>query len=219
MVVPGGHPWAPLCTRLPQVNSAAHPASAAAGLVARETRETAAMLGSASPRNPRVGMASSRSGESSLLVAWRSKASVTSSAAMPAPSSVTRICSMPPPLISTIMREAPASREFSTNSLTTDTGRSTTSPAAIWAASSAGSCLIGMGIVLTAPCVLPPAKGYGCHCRRATGGRGMPVARQKRGNTVPLALYCVSSEVPSLAKSHTIWYTRSICWSTLRAKK
>ena len=38
---------------------------------------------------------------------------------------------MPPPSISTSMRDAPASRAFSTSSLTTEAGRSTTSPAAI----------------------------------------------------------------------------------------
>ena len=38
----------------------------------------------------------------------------------------------PPASISTSMRRAPASSAFSTSSLTTDAGRSTTSPAAIW---------------------------------------------------------------------------------------
>jgi hypothetical protein len=38
---------------------------------------------------------------------------------------------LPPESISTRISSAPASREFSINSLTTDAGRSTTSPAAI----------------------------------------------------------------------------------------
>src|SRR3990172_6478629 len=57
---------------------------------------------------------------------------------MPQPSSLTRMESMPPPLTSTAMREAPASRAFSMSSLTTEAGRSTTSPAAIRAATSGG---------------------------------------------------------------------------------
>src|SRR5829696_1369354 len=39
-------------------------------------------------------------------------------------------------------RRAPASMAFSTSSFTTDAGRSTTSPAAIWLASSVGSRVI-----------------------------------------------------------------------------
>ena len=53
-----------------------------------------------------------------------------------------RMSPRPPPSISTSMRRAPASSAFSTSSLTTDAGRSTTSPAAIWSASSGGSTRI-----------------------------------------------------------------------------
>ena len=53
-------------------------------------------------------------------------------AAMPVPSSRTRQSSAPPPSTSISIVRAPASRLFSTSSLTTDAGRSTTSPAAIW---------------------------------------------------------------------------------------
>ena len=67
----------------------------------------------------------------SLLVAWRSRASLASSGDMPEPSSVTTIRAAPPPWTSTRTRRAPASTEFSTSSLTTEAGRSTTSPAAI----------------------------------------------------------------------------------------
>ena len=41
-------------------------------------------------------------------------------------------------------RVAPASKLFSTNSLTTEAGRSTTSPAAIWLANRAGNISILM---------------------------------------------------------------------------
>ncbi len=44
--------------------------------------------------------------------------------------------SVPPPLTSTEIATAAASRAFSTSSLTTEAGRSTTSPAAILAATS-----------------------------------------------------------------------------------
>ena len=67
----------------------------------------------------------------SLLVAWRSKASMASSRSMPQPSSVMRIRRRPPLKASTRMLVAPASSEFSSNSFTTEAGRSTTSPAAI----------------------------------------------------------------------------------------
>jgi hypothetical protein len=50
---------------------------------------------------------------------------------MPQPSSATAMNSRPPSRTSTRMREAPASIAFSTSSLTTEAGRSTTSPAAI----------------------------------------------------------------------------------------
>src|SRR4051812_12194877 len=57
---------------------------------------------------------------------------------MPSPLSVTRILRRPPSSISTAMRVAPASREFSMSSLTIEAGRSTTSPAAMRFAISAG---------------------------------------------------------------------------------
>jgi hypothetical protein len=54
-----------------------------------------------------------------------------SSGDIPLPLSVMRIMEDPPFLISMVMLSAPASMEFSTSSLMTDAGRSTTSPAAI----------------------------------------------------------------------------------------
>src|SRR5690554_242141 len=53
---------------------------------------------------------------------------------MPRPSSRTRNSFTPPCSTSISMRVAPASRLFSSNSLITEAGRSTTSPAAIWLA-------------------------------------------------------------------------------------
>src|SRR5262245_44842759 len=94
------------------------------------SRATAPIEGSASPRNPSVRM-SSRSSSGSLEVAWRSTASARSSRLMPLPSSVTQIARRPPPSVSTSMWVAPASSAFSTSSLTTLAGRSTTSPAAM----------------------------------------------------------------------------------------
>ena len=94
------------------------------------SRATAPIEGSASPRKPSVRM-SSRSSSGSFEVAWRSTASARSSRVMPAPSSLTRISLRPPPSVTTSMRVAPASSAFSTSSLTTLAGRSTTSPAAM----------------------------------------------------------------------------------------
>jgi hypothetical protein len=70
-----------------------------------------------------------------LLVAWRSSASRASPGVIPQPSSATAIQSRPPPRSSTRTRLAPASSAFSTSSFTTEAGRSTTSPAAIWSIS------------------------------------------------------------------------------------
>src|SRR3954464_6647181 len=58
---------------------------------------------------------------------------------MPQPSSTTWIRLRPPSLSVTSIRRAPASMAFSTSSLTTEAGRSTTSPAAIWFARSLAS--------------------------------------------------------------------------------
>src|SRR5436853_3800749 len=58
---------------------------------------------------------------------------------MPHPSSLTRMSWRPPSSTATSMVVAPASSAFSTSSFTTDAGRSTTSPAAIWFASTSGS--------------------------------------------------------------------------------
>ena len=86
------------------------------------------MEGRASPRKPRVAMERRSSEVRSLLVAWRSKARRASSLTMPWPLSAMRMSLRPPASTSMRMRVAPASREFSRSSLTTEAGRSTTSP-------------------------------------------------------------------------------------------
>lgn len=78
------------------------------------------MLGNASPRNPRDFTWMRSSALRILLVACRNMAMRTSASDMPEPSSLTRILPTPPASISTSMRFAPASRAFSTSSLTTE---------------------------------------------------------------------------------------------------
>src|SRR5690606_37525768 len=65
-----------------------------------------------------------------------------SSSATPSPLSRMRISLTPPSSTSISRRVAPASRLFSSSSLTTEAGRSTTSPAAIWLASRGDNRLI-----------------------------------------------------------------------------
>ncbi len=81
---------------------------------------------------PSVATDSRSSRSAILLVAWRETASGSCSGAMPLPLSRMRIRRTPPSSRSISTRLAPASIAFSTSSLTTDAGRSTTSPAAIW---------------------------------------------------------------------------------------
>src|SRR5688572_26556211 len=125
-------------TRPPSTSSVA-PWSASRWRDESEKRLTEAIEGSASPRKPSVATPSRSSSEAILLVAWREIASGNSSAGMPAPSSRMRIRRTPPSSRSMSMRRAPASRAFSTSSLTTDAGRSMTSPAAIWLMRVSGS--------------------------------------------------------------------------------
>ncbi len=94
---------------------------------------------SASPRKPSVRDALQVLEAGDLAGGVAATASGSSSASMPPPSSRTRIRRAPPCSMSISMRVAPASRLFSTSSLTTDAGRSTTSPAAIWLTSSTES--------------------------------------------------------------------------------
>ena len=112
---------------------------------AMRSRATEPIDGRASPRKPRLRTAARSSSEAILLVAWRCTARGSSAASMPRPSSRIRTSEIPPPSTSTSIRVAPASRLFSTSSLTSEAGRSTTSPAAIWSTSSEGSSRMGMG--------------------------------------------------------------------------
>ncbi len=136
--VPAAQPVGFTSVGPPPSTVSAIPASCSRGRVEREKRETDAMLGSASPRKPNDAMRARSSSEAILLVACRSRASTASASSIPEPSSVTRIRATPPSSMSTRTRVAPASIAFSTSSLTTLAGRSTTSPAAIWLARSFG---------------------------------------------------------------------------------
>ena len=117
-------------TASPSIESSHAPASPAC----RERitkRETDAIDANASPRNPNDAIRSRSSAAAILLVACGATARGRSSRPIPTPSSVTRTSSTPPASSSTRTRVAPASRAFSSSSLTTLAGRSTTSPAAI----------------------------------------------------------------------------------------
>ena len=142
--VPGAAPSGELPTTRPSDTSIRVPEVSAGGRVTIVAWETAAMLGSASPLNPSVAIDPRSDGSTSLLVAKRWKASSASSRAMPTPLSTTLIRSTPPPRSSIDISVAPASSEFSISSLTTDAGRSVTSPAAIMDETSGGSTWIGM---------------------------------------------------------------------------
>ena len=130
----------------------------------RSSSATPAMLGSASPRKPRVRTAP-RPSAGYLLVAWRWQASQRSAARMPRPSSPTRMRSRPPPRTSMRTVVAPASSAFSTSSLTTDAGRSIVSPAAIPAATPTGSTRMppagGRRSVAAGDTTSPPIGGAG----------------------------------------------------------
>ena len=118
------------------------PTSSASVFVVISTFATEVMLDRASPRNPNVAILARSSSPEILLVACRSKASVASCRDMPLPLSITRISFFPPALISMLIRTLPASMAFSTSSLTTEAGRSTTSPAAILFARVSGKTFI-----------------------------------------------------------------------------
>ena len=100
-------------------------------LVISSMRLTEEIAARASPRKPMVAMAARSSAVRSLEVAWRRKAVRASSRDIPQPLSVTRRKVMPPSRISSVTLEAPASTAFSSSSLATEAGRSTTSPAAM----------------------------------------------------------------------------------------
>ncbi len=140
IVVPGG-PEAGLTCRLPPSICQACSAPRVREMMVRSATE--AIDARASPRNPIEATDSSSSSERILLVAWRVSASGSSSGGMPLPSSVTAMRRMPPPSRRTSMARAPASMAFSRISLSTDAGRSITSPAAIWLINRSGRVAIG----------------------------------------------------------------------------
>ena len=145
-VVPGGCAAGRSAAALPPSHSTLHAESAPSARETSRNFATEAMLGKASPRKPRLATFSSSCSVEILLVAWRDSASASWSLGMPMPSSRTRISLVPPDRISSSMRDAPASRLFSTSSLTADAGRSTISPAAIWSMRSEGRMRIDMAI-------------------------------------------------------------------------
>ena len=148
MVVPLGQPASSWLTTTPASTVRDVPRSASSVRVSSSTRDTAEMAARASPRKPRVPMASRSYSVAILEVAWRKKAVAAWSAGMPQPSSVTRIRDIPPWAISTVTAPAPASMAFSISSLTTLAGRSTTSPAAIRSATWGSNCFI-TGMIYT----------------------------------------------------------------------
>ena len=107
------------------------PAAESLIFVRSSTCAIAAILESASPRNPREDIPVRSSTDRILLVECLKKASGTSSFGIPTPLSAIRIREIPPSLISTVTAVAFASIAFSTSSFTIDAGRSITSPAAI----------------------------------------------------------------------------------------
>ena len=110
------------------------PISAAAVFVFNWTWAIAAIDARASPRKPFVFRLKRSSAILILLVAWRSKHKRASVVDIPMPSSVTCTNVFPASFTSKVMVEAFASIAFSNNSFTTEDGRCTTSPAAIWLA-------------------------------------------------------------------------------------
>lgn len=131
IVVPSGSAVSLMSGFFPPATSMRVPVKSPTFFVSRVKRETLAIAGIASPRKPRVAIDSKSLTSMSLLVACRSKARMASSWLIPQPLSLTWMSRLPP--CSTLICNffAPASSEFSRSSLATETGRSTTSPAAI----------------------------------------------------------------------------------------
>ena len=141
-MVPRGLARPSRLTTSPSLNDTWLPTSSDDARVSSSTPATAAMLGRASPRKPRLDTFSRSSRTPILLVACLRKASSNSPAGMPDPLSLTFINSTPPPRASTAISVAPASREFSISSFTTEAGLSITSPAAILETTSGARTLI-----------------------------------------------------------------------------
>ena len=142
MTVPTGQPQSRTSPASPPSIASSAPTSASAVRLWQRNRETSAIAARASPRKPSVLTRNRSSAPASLLVACGRKARGRSSGPIPEPSSATRIRSRPPRSTVSSTREAPASIAFSSSSLTTLAGRSTTSPAAIWLMTDGGSSRI-----------------------------------------------------------------------------
>ena len=143
---PGSSPAAPARSCRRARPSSRSPLAASAG--ARRDRQIATPRRSRpAPRreSPACGYRRARR-PASLLVACRSTERTRSPRSMPAPSSSIRIRLLPPPRGGDRdPRRAPASMAFSTSSLTTLAGRSTTSPAAMRLIRSVGQLADGQG--------------------------------------------------------------------------
>ena len=139
MLVPLLQPINSWLSRVPPDRHTHDPNSSCSRLVRSSTCATAAIEANASPLKPMVDRLKRSSACRILEVAWGKKAVTASSADMPMPLSITWIRVLPASLMCMSIWVLPASMAFSTNSFTTDAGRCTTSPAAIWLATTSGS--------------------------------------------------------------------------------
>ena len=139
MVVPKGAPTGLRDVTNPPSTTMRCPVSLSAVRVVMVMRETEPAAASASPRKPRVRMWNRSSAVRSLEVACRLTAVSNSSAGIPQPSSMISISFFPACSMWMTIFFAPASMAFSISSLTTEAGRSITSPAAIWLATSSAN--------------------------------------------------------------------------------
>ena len=145
-IVPGGVAPAPSSTISPSRSRMRAPTSLpAVRASAASTSPAAAMLGSASPRNPSVAMRQRSSSRGDL--ARRVPLERQPQLARLDAAAVVGDADQRQPALADLDRDracAPASSEFSISSLTTEAGRSMTSPAAIFAASCGARMRIGI---------------------------------------------------------------------------
>ena len=141
-VVPAAAPTSLTLSTRPATTTIRVAARSCARRVVTTSRDTLAIDGSASPRNPIVAIPQRSSTPRIFEVACAVSASRASAGLIPQPSSVTRTRLRPPAAVSIAIVRAPASSALSTSSLTTLAGRSITSPAAIWSITSAGNTRI-----------------------------------------------------------------------------
>ena len=118
------------------------PNSSSLRLVFISTCAIAAMEARASPLKPKLLRRNKSSAILIFEVACLSQHMRASVTLMPRPLSMVWMSKIPPSLTMSLMSVAPASKEFSKSSLTTEAGLCTTSPAAIWLAMLSGKSLI-----------------------------------------------------------------------------